>query len=114
MSSFASSPQRIETGTQVTYRFNRIESLVAESFDAGEPLIGGTENCGFLGSPVVRVLVIVIFCEQQRPLFFQRIDDGHIPIAKDIHAFKSFPGFNGEPSQVIDGRQQFQSVLQSS
>lgn len=95
-----------------TYRFNRVERLVAEPFDAGEPLVGRAENGGLLGSPVVRVLVVVILREQQRPLLLERANDGRIPIPKDIHAREPLTGFRREPSQVVDGREQIQPVLQ--
>ena len=36
-------------------------SRVAKSFDTGKPLIGRPENGGFLGTPIVRILVSVIF-----------------------------------------------------
>eukprot|EP00964_Phaeocystis_antarctica_P117300 scaffold81129_cov56-Phaeocystis_antarctica.AAC.3 len=76
-----------------------------EAIDRGEPLCGGAEDGGLLRAPVVRVLVRIVFGEQQAARGLEGRDARRVALAQHVHAFEVRARLRRELACVVDGRE---------
>ena len=86
------------------------EGLVAEALHRGEPLLGGAEDRGLLGAPVVGVAVGVALLRQQGAGVAQGRQDGGVSVLQHVEPGEG-AGFGGEGAALIHRAENRQAVL---
>mmetsp|Transcript_6079 Transcript_6079/g.10155 ORF Transcript_6079/g.10155 Transcript_6079/m.10155 type:complete len:214 (-) Transcript_6079:1013-1654(-) len=96
---------------QPAYRIDSSERLLAKCIYRSKPLRRSSEDRRLLSAPVVRILVLVLFCCDQCLLFCQRLDDGGVSLAKYRHSLERIARLRGELASVINRREKRQAIL---
>ena len=89
---------------------DRREGLVAEAFHRSKPLLGGAEDRGLLGAPVVGVAVGVALLRQQGAGVAQGRQDGGVGVLEHVEPGEG-AGFGGEGAALIHRAENRQAVL---
>ena len=100
-------------GGQPVHGVDGLQGIGAEVADADEELLHGAEDDGRLRAPAVRILVNVGRVAQQRAFALQELDDAFVAL-EDVFANEiGQSALGGVAARVIDGREDFQTVLAS-
>ena len=86
------------------------QGLGAEALHRGEPLLGGAENGGLFGAPVVGIAVFIALFRQQGAGLLEGVDDRRVGVLEHVEA-REGPRFLGEGAGLIHRAQHRQAVL---
>ena len=87
-------------GGQPLHSRDRLEGGGAKAFDRGKPLLGGAEDRGLFGAPVVGVAVLVAFLLEQQTRGLQGGNDRGVGVFQHVGAGEG-AGFGGEIAGLI-------------
>ena len=77
------------------------------------PLLGGAEDDGFLGAPVVGILVAVGLVQNEGAAVPQALDARHVAVAQHVLALEVGAGIRCEIAFVVDRRTQGKIKLEA-